>query len=138
MPSVVDMLFVDDNPADVVLFTRAVAKTNLNVRLQTLAAGQEAIDYLEAKGKYADRSSHPFPEIIVLDLKMPELNGFDFLAWRKVSVLFRTIPVVIFSGCLRCIVVWTNWSNTRRRSSAICRSAGRICLPGASTCCFMT
>ena len=99
MQAALDMLLVDDDAADVALFTRAVAKTNLNVRLQTLGAGQEAINYLEAKGKYADRSSHPLPDIIVLDLKMPGVNGFDFLAWRKVSVPFRTIPVVIFSGC---------------------------------------
>jgi two-component system response regulator len=93
-----DMLLVDDDEVDGLLFRRAVAKTELNIRLRTLAAGQEAIHYLEAKGQYADRSLHPLPDVIVLDLRMPELTGFEFLAWRKVSAFFLAIPVVVFSG----------------------------------------
>src|SRR5882724_4326530 len=93
-----DILVVDDNPTDLVFFGRAANRTLLNIRLQTLTAGQQAIDYLEARGEYNDRSRFPVPDLIVLDLKMPEVNGFDFLAWRKASVLFSSIPVIIFSG----------------------------------------
>jgi DNA-binding NarL/FixJ family response regulator len=53
---------------------------------------------LEAKGVYSDRSSHPLPDVVVVDLKMPQVSGFDFLAWRKASLLFSSIPVVILSG----------------------------------------
>jgi len=94
----IDILAVDDNPTDLLFFSRAASHTCLNIRLQTLDAGQEAIDYLSAKGEYSDRSKYPLPDVIVLDLKMPEVNGFDFLAWRKPSVLFSAIPVVILSG----------------------------------------
>jgi len=93
-----DILVVDDNPIDLAFFGRAASKTGLSLRLQTLTAGQQAIDYLNAKGQYSDRSKYPWPDLIVLDLKMPEVNGFDFLAWRKASPSFLSIPVIIFSG----------------------------------------
>jgi len=93
-----DLLLVDDEAADAALFARALRRAAFNVALQTLSAGQQAINYLEAKAPYADRTRYPLPDVIVLDLKMPELNGFDFLAWRKASLLFLTIPVVVLSG----------------------------------------
>jgi len=93
-----DMLLVDDEPDDAALFGNAVRKTGLDICLKTLTSGSQAIQYLEAKGDYADRAQHPLPDVIVLDLKMPGLNGFDFLAWRKASGLFAAIPVVVFSG----------------------------------------
>jgi CheY-like chemotaxis protein len=98
MESHLNLLVVDDNPIDLVVFSRAANRTGLNMRVQTLTAGQGAIDYLNAKGEYTDRGKFPWPDVIVLDLKMPELNGFDFLAWRKASALFLSIPVIILSG----------------------------------------
>jgi two-component system, response regulator len=93
-----DALLVDDDPIDVQLFSRAVKESDLDIRLQTLQSGQQAKDYLQAKGEFADRSAHPMPDLIVLDLKMPGVSGFDFLAWRKASAIFSSIPVVILSG----------------------------------------
>jgi CheY-like chemotaxis protein len=98
MEQILDVLVVDDSPIDLAFFGRAASKTGLNLRLQTLTAGQQAIDYLNAKGDYSDRSKYPWPDLIVLDLKMPEVNGFDFLAWRKASPLFSSIPVIVFTG----------------------------------------
>ena len=98
MENKLELLVVDDNPIDLVFFGRAADKTRLNIRLQTLTAGKQAIDYLEAKRQYNDRSKYPWPDLIVMDLKMPELNGFDFLAWRKASTLFSSVPVIIFTG----------------------------------------
>ena len=92
------ILLVDDDHADLALFGMAVDKMDLNIWLQTLTAGQQAIDYLEAKGPYADRILHPLPDVVVVDLKMPGVNGFDLLAWRKASRVFSSIPVVILSG----------------------------------------
>ena len=93
-----NILAVDDSPTDLLFFSRAVEKSQLNIGLQTLTAGQEAIDYLSAKGQYGDRSKYPWPDLIVLDLKMPGVNGFDFLAWRKASAVFSSIPVIVLSG----------------------------------------
>ena len=98
MEQKLDILLVDDNSIEMLFFARAANKTHLNIRLQTLIGGRQAIDYLEAKGEYNDRARFPWPDLIVLDLKMPEVNGFDFLAWRKASALFSSIPIIIFSG----------------------------------------
>jgi len=92
------ILLVDDDHADLALFGIAVDKMDLNIWLQTLTTGQQAIDYLEAKGVYADRTLHPLPDVVVVDLKMPGVNGFELLAWRKASRVFSSIPVVILSG----------------------------------------
>ena len=93
-----DVLLVDDDHTDLALFGTAVDKCGLNIWLQNLTAGQQAIDYLEAKAAYNDRSLHPLPDVIVLDLKMPGVNGFDVLAWRKPSPVFSSVPVVVLSG----------------------------------------
>jgi CheY-like chemotaxis protein len=98
MEQTLDILAVDDSATDLLFFGRAARNTRLNITLQTLSAGQQAIDYLSAKGEYGDRSKYPWPDLILLDLKMPEVNGFDFLAWRKASPLFSSIPVIVLSG----------------------------------------
>ena len=92
------ILLVDDDHADLALFGMAVDKTDHDIWLHTLTAGQQAIDYLEAKGVYADRTLHPLPDVVVVDLKMPQVSGLDLLAWRKASRVFSSIPVVILSG----------------------------------------
>lgn len=98
MESRLYILLVDGDHTDLALFGMAADKTDLDIWLQTLTAGQQAIDYLEAKGGYSDSSLHPLPDVVVMDLKMPRVSGFDFLAWRKVSPVFSSIPVVILSG----------------------------------------
>jgi CheY-like chemotaxis protein len=80
------------------LFGTAVDKSDLNIWVQNLTSGQQAIDYLEAKAAYTDRSLHPLPDVLVLDLAMPGVNGYDVLAWRKPSPVFSSIPVVVFSN----------------------------------------
>ena len=61
--------------------------------------GEEAIKYLEGRDPYSDRNKYPMPQVILLDLKMPRMNGFQFLEWlRKSSLHLRLIPVVIMSS----------------------------------------
>ena len=96
--SPVNVLLVDDDDNHLVLFGLAVGECKCDVRLSTATGGEQAIDYLEGKGIYADRSMHPLPDVLVLDLKMPRVDGFAFLAWRRDSPGFSMIPVMIFSG----------------------------------------
>jgi CheY-like chemotaxis protein len=93
-----DILLVDDDPNDCALFGIAIEETDLNLRLQTVTDGEEAKDYLEGRGVYADRSRHPLPALLLLDLDMRVTGGLEFLDWRKVSASFSSLPVVIFSG----------------------------------------
>ena len=65
-----DALLVDDDSNDCALFGLAVERTGLNILLQTAPGGEQAIDYLEGRGAYADRSIHPLPDLVVLDLDM--------------------------------------------------------------------
>jgi len=95
-PKPFHMLLVDDD--DCALLGIAVNMTDLNISLQTVTDGEQAIDYLEGRGDYADRSMHPAPDLVVLDLDMRVTGGLAFLDWRRASASFASLPVVIFSG----------------------------------------
>jgi CheY-like chemotaxis protein len=71
---------------------------SLQTPLQIVTDGQEAIHYLRGEGKYSDRQAHPLPKLIVMDIKMPRLTGFEVLEWIKHDGLLRRIPVIIVSS----------------------------------------
>jgi CheY-like chemotaxis protein len=93
-----NILLVDEDHNDCALFGLAVDNTDLNIWLQTVSGGEQAIDYLEARGAYADRSMHPLPALVILDLDMRLTGGLEFLDWRRASPHFSSLPVVLFSG----------------------------------------
>jgi CheY-like chemotaxis protein len=70
------------------------------IRLVSVNDGDEAIRYLEGGGQYADRATHPVPDVILLDLKMRRIGGFEFLAWLRSRSprQHRLIPVVVMSS----------------------------------------
>jgi CheY-like chemotaxis protein len=92
-----NLLLVDDDHNDAALFGIAIDKSDRNIWLQTVTDGGVAMDYLEGRGDYADRSLHPLPDLVVLDLDMRLTGGLEFLEWRRSSRAFA-FPVVIFSG----------------------------------------
>jgi CheY-like chemotaxis protein len=89
---------MDDDHNDRALLGMAVDRTDLNIWLQSVTDGQEAIDYLEGRDGYADRSMHPLPDLVLSDLNMRMTGGLEFLVWRRSSRLFSSLPVVILSG----------------------------------------
>jgi CheY-like chemotaxis protein len=101
MEQAIKVLLVDDDEHDPLLFDVLAESTRFNLRLSTARDGQQAIDYLEGRGEYADRRLYPLPDLVVLDLKMPYADGFHFLEWRKNSAGFGSLPVVVFSGSAR-------------------------------------
>jgi CheY-like chemotaxis protein len=92
------VLLVDDDHSDLALMGMAIARSQRNIWLQTASDAQRAIDYLAGKDDYADRSMHPLPDLVILDLDMPLSGGFDFLDWRRGSPVSASIPVAILSG----------------------------------------
>src|SRR5216117_3858071 len=93
-------LLVEDDKNDVFLVQREFKGAPANLRIEAVADGAEAIRYLEGEGEYADRINFPLPQVILLDLKMPRVNGFELLDWvrRRAPNPLRTIPVVVMSS----------------------------------------
>ena len=92
------ILHVEDDPNDVLLLEHAHRKAGIQCNIQRVADGDEAISYLEGKDRFADRQQFPLPQVILLDLKMPRLNGFDVLSWRRKNDKFKSVPVIVLSS----------------------------------------
>ena len=92
--SVVTALMVEDNPADVALFSEAVSAAGVALRLHTVTDGVEVIEFLRRTGRHpaADR-----PDVVVLDLNLPLRNGKDVLDLMQRDPDLRTIPVVVLT-----------------------------------------
>ena len=92
------VLLAEDEENDVFLMQRAIRKMNEPVLLQVAQDGEQVIEYLLGKNKYADRHLYPLPALIVLDIKMPRKSGFDVLEWLKADGTLTHIPVVIVTS----------------------------------------
>jgi CheY-like chemotaxis protein len=92
------LLIVEDDDNDFLFLQRALEMEKFGAHVQRACDGVEAIEYLSGENDFADREAHPFPNLIVLDLKMPRKNGFEVLAWMRQRAEFGTLPVVVFSS----------------------------------------
>src|SRR6185436_8485420 len=92
------ILAAEDEESDRMILEMAFRRAKLPCPLVLVRDGQEAVDYLGGMGPYADRAAHPLPALIVLDLKMPRMNGFDVLRWLAEQPRFKEIPAVVLSS----------------------------------------
>ncbi len=92
------ILHVEDDSNDVLLFQHACEKAGLGCNLQAVTDGAEAIAYLSGADHFSDRHRHPLPELVLLDLKLPRVNGFEVLDWIRKGDRFHRLPVVVFSS----------------------------------------
>jgi CheY-like chemotaxis protein len=92
------LLLVEDNEDDVFLMRRALHGANVVNPLQVVEDGQEALDYLSGKGKFADREQFPVPAVVFLDLKLPFISGHDVLAWIRKQKEFETLVVIVLTS----------------------------------------
>ncbi|HWF18933.1 MAG TPA: response regulator [Verrucomicrobiae bacterium] len=83
MDRVLKILVVEDNPDDVLLLRQAFKRAGGAFILAVVHDGLEAKAYLNGGGKYSDRAAHPFPDLMMLDLNMPSMNGFEVLEWLR-------------------------------------------------------
>ncbi len=93
----VPVLLVDDSADDRMLFKLAMGQSQSLSLVAELEDGDEAICYLKGEGIYADRAKYPLPDLMLLDLKMPRVSGYEVLTWFKHHGP-RTVTVIILSG----------------------------------------
>lgn len=98
MNSTTPILLVEDDPDDRLFFTRAAHKAGITRPVQAANDGQQAIDYLAGAGEFADRTRHPLPGLIVLDLKLPRATGFEVLEYVRGQPDLRSLIVVIMTS----------------------------------------
>lgn len=92
------ILLVEDNPDDEALTLRALKKNNIGNTLIIVRDGAEALDFLFCKGAFADRDPREQPQLILLDLKLPKVDGLEVLRRIRESESTRTLPVVILTS----------------------------------------
>ena len=92
------ILLVEDNEEDAFLLRRALRLEKVECDLHVAEDGQEAIEYLGGTGKYADRVTYPFPNLVLLDLKLPYVHGFEVLAWVATQPACKDLRIIILTS----------------------------------------
>jgi len=98
MTKLAHILLVEDNRMDIELTMDAFREAKLLNTIQVVTDGQEALDYLLGRGRFVDRRAYPIPNIILLDLKLPGLDGFEVLTQIKSTPILKRIPVIILTS----------------------------------------
>lgn len=94
----VEILLVEDNPNDVELTLRALKTHNLTNKVHVVWDGEEALEFIYARGRYADRDIKDIPRLVLLDLKLPKVDGLEVLREIKSDESTRVIPVVVLTS----------------------------------------
>lgn len=92
------ILVLEDDENDAWLLERALRKSKISNPIHLVRDGEEGINYLAGRGKYADRLAYPLPGLIITDLKMPLLNGLEVLKWLRAHPDFRRIPTLVLTS----------------------------------------
>ncbi len=92
------ILLVEDNRMDVELTLDAFKEARLLNTIYVSPNGQDALDYLFGRGKYADRNTYPMPNLVLLDLKLPGVDGFEVLRQVKSAPILKRLPVVVLTS----------------------------------------
>lgn len=92
------VLLVEDLEDDILLIRRALRRSRVSIPLQVVRTGEEAIAYLSGEGKYENRAEYPLPTLVLLDLQLPGINGYDVLAWIRQQDGIRGLPVVVLTS----------------------------------------
>ncbi len=94
----VEILYAEDSPTDAEVTMRALRKANLANQIVWVKDGAEALDFLHGRGAYADRRSGRRPRLLLLDLKMPKVDGIEVLRQVREDATLRVLPVVMLTS----------------------------------------
>jgi CheY-like chemotaxis protein len=92
------ILLADDSETDVFFLLRAFAASGVKNPIHVVRSGQEALDYLQGNGRFADRVRYPLPKIVFLDLSMPKIDGYEILDWKQTRPEFAKVLFVAMSN----------------------------------------
>jgi len=95
------ILLVDDSEDDVLLMKHACEAAHFKPSVQTLSNGEEAMAYLKGEGVYTNRAKFPLPTVMLLDLNMPRVSGFDVLTWVRTQPVLKRLSIIVFSASSR-------------------------------------
>ena len=98
MIRLVDILLAEDNPSDAELIVRSFVTPNIADRVLIVPDGVEALDFLFRRGKYVDRVRDPLPRLVLLDVKLPKIDGLEVLRSIKLDARTRVVPVVMMTS----------------------------------------
>lgn len=101
MNTLANILVVDDSANDVFLLEQAFRKAAATSHLYSVQDGIEAQAYLKGEGQFSDRAVHPFPDLLLLDLNMPRMNGFEFLHWLRQDPEYGAVVIYVLSASAR-------------------------------------
>jgi len=96
--NIIEILLVEDNPQDLELTQRALKKANLANHIQVARDGEEALQFIFCEGPYAGRKIENGPKVVLLDLKLPKVDGKEVLARMKSDPRTKMIPVVVLTS----------------------------------------
>jgi two-component system response regulator len=94
----INILLVEDSEADVKITLRAFRNARIKNNVYVASDGQEALDFIRHQGKYKDRGKFPRPDLILLDIKLPKLDGFQVLDNIKNDLRYNFIPVIMLTS----------------------------------------
>jgi CheY-like chemotaxis protein len=92
------ILVAEDEESDVLILRRAFRNANLGQSLKVVADGSQVVNYLSGHAPFQNRAENPLPSLLLLDLKMPNMNGFEVLEWLGSQPQFKRLPVIVLSS----------------------------------------
>src|SRR5256714_4093534 len=116
------ILLVEDREEDVLLTKRALERAEIPNPLHVVNSGQEAVAYLEGRGKYNNRAEFPVPDLVLLDINMPNGDGFTVLRWVRAHAGLKALRIVMLTTSDENEDIDTAYRSEERRVGKECRS----------------
>jgi CheY-like chemotaxis protein len=109
------ILLADDNRMDALLLARAFKRAGVGFTLRIVHDGEQVLQYFKGQGEYADRAQYSIPKLVLLDMRMPLVDGFEVLKWMRNQFQFCKLPVIVIGDCMS-----TDWMARAYECGASC------------------